>query len=135
MSTREKTKVNKKRARGQDPGPITRRQQVAAIRQIKGTEIAAAVANNIRSAVEEEVTRQVLALKDTMFNLIDRVTACELRLSGAGIRRAQDEGDSDDRPERTEGTPVLEDDEVVQGSGLEGDDHCGQDYEEGPEGR
>jgi hypothetical protein len=77
MSTREKRKTNKKRARGQDPGPITRRQQVAAIRQIKGNEIASAVAERIREAVKDEVDRQLKPLKDTMFDLIDRVAELE----------------------------------------------------------
>ena len=80
MSQRAKRKENKRRERGQDPGPITRRQQVAAIRQIKGQEIATAVASNIREAVKQEVEQQLKAIKDTMFDMIDRIVDMEGRL-------------------------------------------------------
>lgn len=79
MSQREKKKTERKRKQ-HDPGPITRRQQVAAIRQIKGQEIASAVASNIREAVKDEVDRQLKAVKDTVLNMIDRVVELEGRL-------------------------------------------------------
>jgi len=79
MSQREKKKAERKRKQ-HDPGPITRRQQVAAIRQIKGQEIATAVASNIRDAVKQEVETQLKAIKDTMLDMIDRVVDMEGRL-------------------------------------------------------
>ncbi len=54
-------------------GPITRRQQVAAVRQIKSDEIAAAVGKDVRHAVKQEVEVQLKVIKDTMLSLIDRV--------------------------------------------------------------
>jgi hypothetical protein len=136
MSQREKRKLNKKRERGQDPGPITRRQQVAAIRQIKGQEIATAVASSIRKAVKQEVETQLKAIKDTMLDLIDRVLDCEARQNAVLMQRVKDEvtseGDGDDRPERAEGSEVLEVDEVVPDKGLEGEDRNGEDGTEGP---
>lgn len=79
MSKRDQRKTEKKRKQ-HDPGPITRSQQVAAIRQIKGQEIATAVASNIREAVKQEVGTQLKAIKDTMLNMIDRVVDIEGRL-------------------------------------------------------
>lgn len=131
MSTRLKRNENKRRERGQDPGPITRRQQVAAIRQIKGDEIAAAVSERIREAVKQEVEMQLKTVKDTMLDCLDRVVECEFKLEAADIRRAHDEGDGDDRQERTEDAPVLKVAEVVPDEGLEGED-C--DREDGAEG-
>ncbi len=72
-------------------GPITRRQQIAAIRQVKGREIAVAVSNNIRKAVKQEVDLQLKAIKDTMFDMIDRVVECEARQNAVLMRRVKDE--------------------------------------------
>ncbi len=58
-------------------GPITRRQQVAAIRQVKGQEIAEAVSTRIREAVQQEVEQQLSGIKSTMFDLLDRVVELE----------------------------------------------------------
>jgi len=79
MSPREKKKVEKKRQQ-RGLGPITRRQQLAVIRQLKGQEIAASVAKNIWEAVTETVDIQLKAIRDTMLDLIDRVVDIEARL-------------------------------------------------------
>jgi len=138
MSNRDTRKENKKRARGQDPGPITRAQQVAAMRQIKGQEIAEAVSNNIREAVKQEVETQLKSIKDTVLDMIDRVVDCEARQNAVLMQRVKDEvtdeGDGDDRPERTEALPVLQDTEVVSDERFVGQDCSGEDGEEGPQG-
>lgn len=159
MSRREQKLADRKR-KPKPPGPITRRQQVEAVRQVKGQEIAAAVADRIRDAVKQEVKLQLKVVKDTMFMLIDRVTEVEARQSVVLMRRAQDEvveGTSDgaryhedmkrnlkrvrdesngtDRQEREEGSEVQQDSEVVQGTFESGTDCFGEDEEEGPAGR
>lgn len=101
-------------------GPITRRQQVAAIRQVKGQEIAEAVSTKIREAVKQEVEQQLSVIKSTMLDLIDRVVDLE----------QEREGNRDDRPKRTEAVAVQQDDEVVQGEVVEGPDRSGEDGEE-----
>ena len=158
----------KERSRNREPvGPITRRQQVAAIRQVKGQEIAEAVSTKIREAVDQEVEQQLSVIKSTMLDLIDRGVDLEQQLN-VDHRRLEDietyycnkcgfisdtskhascnylavkimtrkgtrcEGDSDDRPERTEAVAVQQDDEVVQGEVVEGSDRSGEDGEEGP---
>lgn len=89
MTTREKKKMNKKR-KEINPGPITRRQQTEALRQIKGHEIAKAVSDRIRDAVDQQVETCLKAIKDTMLNLIDRVTDIEARQNAVLMRRVKD---------------------------------------------
>ena len=86
-------------------GPITRRQQVAAVRQIKGAEIAAAVATNIREAVKQEVETQFKSIKDTMLDLIARAVDLE---------SVTYEGDSHDQSERDETLMRTQEDDVVR---------------------
>ncbi len=74
-------------------GPVTRRQQVAAVKQIKGMEIAEAVGEKIRAAVRDEVTEQLKTITATMFDCIDRVVECEAKQNAVLMRRVQDEGD------------------------------------------
>lgn len=116
------------------PGPITRRQQVAAIRQVKGQEIATAVAGTIRDAVKQEVETQLKTIKDTMFDLIDRVeNYCQeteevvnfltKAVSDLEEEVYMNEGDGDSGPKRTEASSVQQDNQVVsesfeQGHGL-----------------
>ena len=110
-------------------GPITRRQQVAAIQQVKGQEIATAVANNIRDAVKQEVETQLRSIKDTMFALIDRVIVLEAlphdKIVLLEDKWRTDESDSVDRPERAEAIPVQQDDQVVPEKGLDGPNYRG----------
>lgn len=168
MSRREQKLAEQKRKQ-HDPGPITRRQQVAAIRQLKGEEIASAVATTIREAVKQEVELQIKAIKDTMFDLIDRVVGLEERLPvgdtllthkqvipedtllkfhcvkcgylgdseehedcsylavALPVLRVKHERDSDDRPERAEGSEVQQVDEVVPDEGLDQENCNGGD--------
>ncbi len=68
MSKREQTLIEKRR----EPkllGPITRRQQIAAICRMKEQEIAAAVAERIREVVKQEVELQLGAIKETIMDL------------------------------------------------------------------
>lgn len=92
-----------------EAGPVTRRQQVAAVKQLKGEEIAAAVAKDIRAAVSQEVEAQLGKITDTMFQLIDRVVNLEQRME------TTNDSDSADRSERTEAVTVQQNDEVVPG--------------------
>lgn len=91
-------------------GPVTRRQQVEALRRLKGQEIAENVAQNIREAVKSEVETQLKTITTTMLSLIDRV----MDLEAAN----QDDCDSDDRLEREETPPTTVPNvgEVVPGS-------------------
>jgi len=111
---------------------ITRRQQVAALKQLKGDEIAAAVGKQIREAVKGEVETQLKTLSDTILNLIDRVVECEAKQNAVLIQRVHDERDSDDRSERTEGPPVLKIAEVVPDESCDGEGCCSEDGAEGP---
>ena len=108
-------------------GPITRRQQVAAIRQVKGQEIASAVAKNIREAVSQEVDLQLKKIKDTVLEMIDRVAQCEARQNAVLMRRVHDERDSGDRQERTEAVEIQSIGEVVQEPCHDGASSSGQD--------
>lgn len=99
-------------------GPITRRQQVAALRKIKTQEVAEAVASMITGNVREEVDRQLTGIKDTMFDLIDRMVGLE--------------SDSTDRHEGTEATLVPVDDKVVPEPSVQGAGDSGEDGAEGP---
>ncbi len=65
------------RPSAKDAGPITRKQQVAALRTMKAQEVAEHVASHIREAVKQEVEKQVGVLKSTMLDLIDRVMNLE----------------------------------------------------------
>lgn len=62
-------------------GPVTRKQQVAALRATKGQEVAASVAVQVASQMKELVDKAVEAkfksVLDTMTDLIDRVVALE----------------------------------------------------------
>lgn len=58
-------------------GPVTRKQQVAALRTLKTQQVASAVAQNIREAVKAEVETQLKAIRDTILSLIDRVLDLE----------------------------------------------------------
>lgn len=93
----------------QRAGPITRRQQVAAVKQLKGEEIAAAVAKDIRAAVSQEVETHLGRITDTMLQLIDRVVDLEQRME------TTNDSDRADRPERTEAVTVQQNDQVVSG--------------------
>ena len=99
-----------KRSAKRGPRPVTRRQQIEALRQVKGQEIASRVADNIREAVKQEVETQLKTIKDTMFDLIDRVV--------------QIESNSVDRQQGEETPPISGDDEVVPEPGLCGEDPC-----------
>lgn len=113
-------------------GPITRRQQVEAVRQLKGEEIAASVGAKIQEAVKQEVETQLKRITDTMFSLIDRVVDLEARQHAVLMKRVKDEGDSDSGSERTEAVPIQQDPQVVQGPGECRPD-CGcKDSAEGP---
>ncbi len=85
---------------------LTRRQGVVALRTLKAQEVAENVAGSIREAVKQEVELQLGAIKDTMFDLIDRVVKLE--------------GNSPDRQRGAEASEVSSDPEVVQGPGIEG---------------
>lgn len=102
-------------------GPVTRRQQVEALRKLKGQEIAENVAQNIREAVKSEVETQLKAIKDTMLSLIDRVIDLET-FQREAHEGEEDVCDGDDRPEGEETPSVPDDDEVVQGPGDIGND-------------
>ena len=119
MSQREK-KARERSRKPQPVGPITRRQQVAAVRQIKGQEIAAAVADNIREAVSQEVETQLQRIKDAMLSLIDRVVDLEQREILRDCNGA-------DRQERAEGSEVQQDVEMVQRPCFDGASDLGQD--------
>lgn len=131
MSKREQ----KLKERTRSPVAVTRRQQVAALRQVKGNEIAEAVAGEIREAVKQEVETQLKPIKSTMMDLIDRVMDLESEV--LGLRRAciekvvgteEHESDSDSGSKRAEASPIQQDHEVVPESMLYGGDHSGQDY-------
>ncbi len=115
-------------------GPVTRRQQVAAVKQIKGMEIAEAVGEKIRAAVKDEVTEQLKTITSTMLDCIDRVVECEAKQNAVLMRRVQDEGDSSDRPERTEAVEIQPIVDVAQEPCPDGADHLGPDEEESSEG-
>lgn len=97
--------------------PITRRQQVLALRQMKAEEVAANLADKIREAVKQEVEKQSKVLRDTMFDLMDRVDDLE-RNSGNGQERAE--------TPQVSGGP-----EVVQEPSLEGGTGPGQEEDQG----
>jgi len=97
-----------------EPGLVTRKQQVRAVRDIKTQEVAKAVAGRIEEAVKSEVAAQLGVIKDTMLNLIDRVVELE--------------SNSDDRQEGAEAVEVPEDDQVASESSLEGSGVDSQDY-------
>lgn len=59
------------------PQPITRRQQVEALRRLKADEVAANLADKIREAVRQEVEIQLKAVRDTVLNCIDRTMDLE----------------------------------------------------------
>ena len=62
-------------------GPVTRKQQVAALRTTKGQEVAASVAVQVAAQMKELVNKAVEAkfksVLDTMTDLIDRVVGLE----------------------------------------------------------
>lgn len=109
MSKRDQ-KLKEKKRQPKSPGPITRRQQTEALRQVKGYEIASAVSNTIRSAVQQEVETQLKVVWDAMIDLVSRAP------------ENTHESDSNNRPERTEAPAVQQDDQVVPGTVLEGTD-------------
>lgn len=111
------------------PQPITRRQQVEALRKLKADEVAANLADKIREAVQDEVDRQLKAVKDTVMSTIDRVMDVEKIIQDWTV---DNEGDCDDRQERAEGSPVPEDDEVVREQVVAGEDDPGEGGTEGP---
>ncbi len=109
---------------------LTRRQQVAALRTMKAEEVAANVAGHIRDAVKQEVETQLKSLKDTMFQLIDRVVEMEGEIDKLREHKARtwcDEGNSDSGSERAEAPPIPKDNEVVQEPGEQGSDHFSPD--------
>lgn len=71
---------NKSKRQG-EPQPITRRQQIAALRQMKAEEVAANLGDKIREAVRQEVNQQLKAVKDTVLNCIDRVMEVEAKIA------------------------------------------------------
>ena len=99
--------------------------------QVKTKEIAERIADNIRTAVREEVDRQLRPVKDTMLDLIDRVGILE----GEEPFEVDDESDGEDRQERAEAVAFPEPVELVPGQVLEGADGPGSDEDEGPTGR
>lgn len=101
----------------QTAGPITRRQQVAAFKAMKGQEIAEAVGEKIRSATAEEVERQLAPIVKTILESLDRIKALEI----------QDERDRDSRSEREEALSIQQDDEVVSEPCHDGASDCGAD--------
>ncbi|KKN68066.1 hypothetical protein LCGC14_0455200 [marine sediment metagenome] len=126
MNKRDRKAIEKKR-RPKPIGPITRRQQVAAVRQIKGQEIAAAVADNIREAVSQEVETRLQKVMDTILSLLDRVVDLEARQHAVLMKRVQDDCDSPNRQERAEGSEVQQDVEMVQRPCFDGASDLGQD--------
>ncbi len=99
-------------------GPITRRQQIAGLRQMKAQEVAESVAANIRGAVKQAVDEELKKIKDTMLDLIDRVVDLETKGSDGKPMLMQEPGGTIDRngdsgQEGTEAPEVPEDDEVV----------------------
>ncbi len=126
MNKRDRKAIEKKR-RPKPVGPITRRQQVAAVRQIKGQEIAAAVADSIREAVKQEVETQLRSITNPMLDLIDRVVDLEARQHAVLMKRVQDDCDSPNRQERAEGSKVQQDVEMVQRPCFDGASDLGQD--------
>jgi hypothetical protein len=98
-------------------GPITRRQQVESLRCLKTQEVAKAVAQNIREAVEQVVEEGLQKIKATMLDLIDRVMELEQR----------DVCDGDDRPKREEASPVPSNGEVVPEPWSGGENRGGPD--------
>ena len=126
MNKRDRKAIEKKR-RPKPVGPITRRQQVAAVRQIKGQEIAAAVADSIREAVKQEVETQLRSITNPMLDLIDRVVDLEARQHAVLMKRVQDDCDSPNRQERAEGSEVQQDVEMVQRPCFDGASDLGQD--------
>ena len=99
--------LERRRRTAKPVGPVTRRQQTEALRQLKSEEIAASVAKNIREAGKQEVETQLKKVTDTMFSLIDRVLDLEARQHAVLMKRVKDDaGDSDNRPKRTEAVPI-----------------------------
>lgn len=107
------------RSKGTQQLPITRRQQVEALRTMKANEVASHLADRIREAVRQEVERQLQALRDTMVSCLDRIMDLEGHLQRTD---ATYEGGSDDRSEREEAAEVSVDTEVVPDQGVEGTD-------------
>ncbi len=108
-------------------GPITRRHQMAAFKQVKGQEIAAAVSTTIREAVAQEVDTQLKKIKNTMLDMIDRVIDCEAKQNAVLMRRVKDERDGDNRSERTEAMEIQPIIDVVQEPCHDGASSIGQD--------
>ena len=125
-------------------GHVTRKQQVRALKELKAQEIGENVADRIREAVKDEVSKQLKPIVDTMTDLIDRVLDLEThqaktfaptatvesgQMGSASVPTLEvpNEGDGSSGQPGEETAEVPVDDQVVQGPSSEGDDPPGTD--------
>lgn len=104
--------------RGVRPGHVTRKQQAKVLAQVKAQEIGENVADRIREATKQEVSKQLKPVTDTMTDLIERVLDLETHQK----RTFADEGDSVGRHKGEETPEVSLDDQVAPEPSSKGGD-------------